>query len=319
MDAVTKDILAPHRVFTKKNWADLRADAPLPLSLQDIQKLRSLNDPISLAEVEQIYMPLSRLLSMHVEALKTLFARRVKFLNLPADQQKTPFIIGLAGSVAVGKSTTARILQALLSRWPTSPKVDLVTTDGFLLPNQVLEAEGLMGRKGFPESYDLPALLRFLSDIKAGHAAVEAPVYSHFAYDVVPDETIIVDRPDILILEGLNVLQTRALPKDGNAVPFVSDYFDFSIYIDADEDKIAEWYLTRFMRLRETAFAREDSYFHHVSKMSEHDAGEMGRSLWDTINRVNLMDNIQPTRPRADLILYKGESHLIETVRLRRL
>lgn len=299
-------------------WADLRADLPLPLSINDIRKLRSLNDPISLEEVEQIYLPISRLLSLHVEAAKTLFDRRVKFLNVDRGH-KTPFVIGIAGSVAVGKSTTARILQALLSRWSSSPKVDLVTTDGFLLPNKILEQEDLMGRKGFPESYDLPSLLRFLSDIKTGKARVEAPVYSHFSYDVMPGEMISVEQPDILILEGLNVLQTRALPKDGTAVPFVSDYFDFSIYIDADEQKIAEWYLDRFMKLRGTAFKREDSYFHHVSQMSESQAQDMALQLWNTINRVNLMDNIQPTRPRANLILRKGDNHLIETVSLRRL
>lgn len=318
MDIAVDDNLTPHHVFTKETWAKLRADQPLPLSLQDIRKLRSLNDPTSLEEVEQIYMPISRLLSFHVEAAKTLYERRIKFLDLEA-RQKTPFIIGIAGSVAVGKSTTARILQALLSRWPSSPKVDLITTDGFLLPNRVLEQEDLMSRKGFPESYDLPTLLRFLSDIKAGKASVEAPVYSHFTYDVMPSETISVKQPDIMILEGLNVLQTRALPKDGEAVPFVSDYFDFSIYIDADEKMIAEWYLERFMNLRDTAFQDEASYFHHVAKMNEEEAMAMARHLWDTINQVNLRENIQPTRPRASLILHKDRDHLVDTVSLRRL
>lgn len=318
MDIAIDDNMTPHRVFDKKTWADLRVGQPLPLSLHDLRKLRSLNDPISLEEVEQIYMPISRLLSFHVEAAKTLYERRMKFFNLPPGE-KTPFIIGIAGSVAVGKSTTARILQALLSRWASSPKVDLVTTDGFLLPNRVLEEEGLMARKGFPESYDLTALLRFLSDLKTGKQIVEAPVYSHFAYDVVPGETIRVGKPDILILEGLNVLQTRALPKDGTSVPFVSDYFDFSIYIDADEDKIAQWYLERFMKLRETAFTNPHSYFHHVSQMGEEEAIAMGLRLWNTINRVNLMENINPTRPRASLILHKGDNHLVDTVSLRRL
>lgn len=312
------DNLTPHRVFPRKTWAALRADQPLPLSLYDIRKLRSLNDPISLEEVEEIYMPVSRLLSMHVEVAKTLYQRRVKFLNINSDQ-KTPFIIGIAGSVAVGKSTTARILQALLSRWASSPIVDLVTTDGFLLPNRILEKEGLMTRKGFPESYDLPALLKFLADIKTGKPAVEAPVYSHFSYDVIQNETITVERPDILILEGLNVLQTRALPKDGTAVPFVSDYFDFSIYIDADETCISKWYLERFMKLKETAFQRPDSYFHHVAGMTEQEARDLGLKLWNSINRVNLIDNIQPTRPRASLILRKDTDHQIESVSLRRL
>jgi len=318
VDLAVEGIIAPHRVFSKQTWSKLCDDQPLPLSLHDLRKLRSLNDPISLEEVEQVYMPVSRLLSFHVEAAKTLYQRRVKFFNVEPEQ-KTPFIIGIAGSVAVGKSTTARILQALLSRWPSSPKVDLITTDGFLLPNRELEAQNLMSRKGFPESYDLPHLLRFLSDIKAGKSSVAAPVYSHFVYDVVPHETILVEKPDILILEGLNVLQTRALPKEGAAVPFVSDYFDFSIYIDAPEESIGKWYLERFMNLRETAFQKEDSYFHHVARMSEEQAQEMGRRLWETINRVNLIDNIRPTRPRASLILRKDDDHLVDTISLRRL
>ncbi|MEP3232057.1 MAG: type I pantothenate kinase [Hyphomicrobiales bacterium] len=318
MDKAVDDKLTPHRVFEKETWAALRADQTLPLSLNDLAKLRSLNDPISLEEVQEIYMPLSRLLSMHVEAAKKLHRQRLEFLNLE-HTPKTAFVIGIAGSVAVGKSTTARILQALLSRWPSSPKVDLVTTDGFLHPNKVLEEQNLMSRKGFPESYDLPALLRFLSDIKAGKARVEAPVYSHFSYDIVPDEKIYVEQPDILILEGLNVLQTRALPKDGEAVPFVSDCFDFSVYIDADEKNISQWYLERFMKLKDSAFHNPESYFHHVAAMSHKEAREMGEHLWNTINRVNLVDNIQPTRPRASLILRKDENHMIESVSLRRL
>lgn len=318
MDKPVEDNLTPHRLFSKERWSDLNTGMTLPLSLQDLRRLRSLNDPISLMEVEQVYLPISKILSMHVEAAKTLYDRRAKLLNV-TDGEKTPFIIGIAGSVAVGKSTTARILQTMLSRWGSTPKVDLVTTDGFLYPNNVLEAENLMQRKGFPESYDLPKLLRFLHDIKAGHKGVRAPIYSHFTYDVIPDDEVIVDRPDILILEGLNVLQTRALPKEGDAVPFVSDYFDFSIYIDADEDRIQQWYLERFMKLRETAFKEEGSYFNHVAKMSDDEAIALANHLWQTINRVNLTENIRPTKPRADLILRKSDSHLVETVQLRRL
>jgi type I pantothenate kinase len=230
-----------------------------------------------------------------------------------------PYIIGVGGSVAVGKSTAARVLQALLARWPNVPKVDLVTTDGFLFPNAVLAREGLMERKGFPDSYDLPALLRFLSDIKAGRRPVYAPVYSHLVYDVVPNVWIEVDHPDILIVEGLNVLQAGRLPKDGKAVPFVSDFFDFSIYLDADEDILRSWYVGRFLALRGTAFADPKSYFHRYAKLSDDEAVETATGIWNRINLVNLRENIVPTRPRADLILKKGESHQVEGVVLRRL
>ena len=228
-----------------------------------------------------------------------------------------PYIIGVGGSVAVGKSTTARVLQALLARWPNVPKVDLITTDGFLYPNAVLEREGLMEKKGFPESYDLPALLRFLSDIKAGRRPVRAPVYSHLVYDVIPNEWIEIDRPDILIVEGLNVLQAGRLPKDGKAVPFVSDFFDFSVYLDADEDVLLSWYVNRFLALRGTAFADPKSYFHRYAKLTDAEAIATATSIWNRINLVNLHENILPTRPRADLILTKGESHEVEEVALR--
>ena len=232
---------------------------------------------------------------------------------------KTPFIIGIAGSVAVGKSTTARILKELLARWPSSPKVDLVTTDGFLYPNEVLRRENLMERKGFPDSYDVGALLRFLSGIKSGQRNVQAPVYSHLTYDVIPGQFITIDRPDILVFEGLNVLQPRELPKDGNFVPFVSDFFDFSIYIDADENLNREWYIARFMRLRETAFRNPDSFFHRYSQLSENAARAIAEGLWTNINLKNLRENIRPTRPRAGLILRKGPNHLVEEVGLRKL
>lgn len=307
----------PYRSFDRAGWSNLRADTPLTLTAADLERLRSLNDPISLDEVVDIYLPLSRLLSLYVEASQGLFHVTSRFLGVRDD--KVPFVIGLAGSVAVGKSTTARVLKALMSRWGSSPKVDLITTDGFLHPNAVLERDGLMRRKGFPESYDIPALLKFLSDIKAGKANVTAPVYSHLVYDVVPGETVTIDRPDILILEGLNVLQTTKLPRDGNAVPFVSDFFDFSIYLDSEESLLHQWYVERFMRLRETAFRDPQSYFHRYSKISTDEALAIAEDLWNNINLVNLRETIFPTRPRADLILSKGRSHRIETVHLRKL
>ncbi len=317
MDKSARIEHAPHRIFGRKEWASLRADMPLTLTEEDLFRLRSLNDPISIDEVVTIYLPLSRLLSLYVAATQELYNATRTFLG--ATEGKTPYIIGIGGSVAVGKSTTARVLKALLARWTNTPKVDLITTDGFLYPNAVLEREGLMERKGFPESYDLPALLAFLSDIKAGRGSVSAPVYSHLVYDIVPSERITIDRPDILIVEGINVLQAPRLPKDGTAVPFVSDFFDFSIYIDAAEADIRRWYVERFQRLRETAFRDPNSYFHRYSMISDEEALSIAEGLWSRINRVNLYENILPTRPRADLILSKGESHLIEQVALRRL
>ena len=322
-DAVTLDHLtdadySPYRFFTAEEWAQFRADTPLTLTADEVARLRSLNDPIDLDEVRRIYLSLSRLLSAHVEASQILFNQRKRFLNL-ADDQKTPFIIGIAGSVAVGKSTTARVLKELLSRWPSSPKVDLITTDGFLQPNSYLEEHGLMERKGFPESYNMPSLLKFLSAIKAGRAKVPAPLYSHLSYDVLPDQFQFVDRPDILIFEGINVLQSRDLPADGKIVPMVSDFFDFSIYIDAAEAEIHRWYVDRFMRLRKTAFVDPKSYFHRYSEITDEAALERAEYLWKNINLRNLRRNILPTRPRADLILRKGANHLVEEVALRKL
>jgi type I pantothenate kinase len=309
---------SPYRFFTAEEWAQFRADTPLTLTEDEVERLRSLNDPVDLDEVRRIYLSLSRLLSAHVEASQLLFRQRKIFFNAN-DAVKTPFIIGIAGSVAVGKSTTARILKELLARWPSSPKVDLVTTDGFLLPNEILRRENLMDRKGFPESYDIGAILRFLSAIKSGEPDVRAPLYSHLTYDVLPDAYQIVDRPDILIFEGINVLQSRELPKDGKAVPFVSDFFDFSIYIDADEELIHQWYIERFMRLRETAFRNPQSFFHRYTQLSDDAARAIAEGLWANINLKNLRENILPTRPRADLILRKGANHLVEEVALRKL
>ena len=317
MDKRAKDRLSPHRVFSRAEWAALRADTPLTLSEADLDRLRSLNDPVSLDEVEHIYLPLSRLLSLYVAAIQNLHAATRTFLG--NHDGVMPFIIGVAGSVAVGKSTTARVLRALLRRWPNTPKVDLMAPDGFLLPNAVLKREGLMERKGFPESYDRAALLAFLNDIKSGRQTVAAPVYSHLTYDIVPDETVTIERPDILIVEGLNVLQTSRLARDSSDAPFVSDFFDFSIYIDADEAVIRTWYLERFTKLRQTAFLDPDSYFHRYASITEAEAIAFASGLWDRINLVNLRENILPTRPRADLILRKGPDHRTDYVALRRI
>ena len=312
------DGLSPYRIFPRDEWAKLRADAPMTLTADEVVQLQSLNDPISLDEVAAIYLPLSRLLSLYVAATQGLFKATQRFL-LAENEAKVPYIIGVAGSVAVGKSTTARVLKALLARWPNTPKVDLVTTDGFLLPNAELTRLGLMERKGFPESYDTGKLLHFLADIKAGKRNVKAPLYSHLVYDVVPGEETVVDRPDILIVEGLNVLQPARMPKDGTAIPFVSDFFDFSVYIDADEEDLHRWYVNRFLRLRHTAFRDPLSYFRRYAELPEAEAIATADGLWNRINLPNLRDNIVPTRQRASLILKKGPSHRIETVALRRL
>ncbi|MEL6503074.1 MAG: type I pantothenate kinase [Pseudomonadota bacterium] len=308
---------SPYLQFSIDEWATFRADEELTLTEAEVTRLRALGDPIALEEVERIYLSLSRLLASHVEAAKGLFTQRARFLDLHG--QKTPFIIGVAGSVAVGKSTTARILRELLTRWPASPKVDLVTTDGFLKPNAELREQGLMDRKGFPESYDRAAILDFLARIKAGERHVCAPLYSHLVYDVVPGEEKVIDQPDILIFEGINVLQVSDLPRDGASIPFVSDFFDFSIYIDADEDMIEDWYVSRFMSLRETAFRDPRSFFHRYSEMSEDAARGVAIDLWNRINLVNLHENILPTRMRADLVLHKDKDHAVDRVSLRRL
>ena len=319
MDAVVKrpGLQSPFHRFTREEWAQLRADTQLTLTIDDLRKLQSTHDPISLDEVVAIYLPLSRLLALYVAATQGLFKATQRFLG--ATDGKAPYVIGIAGSVAAGKSTTARVLQALMTRWPNTPKVQLVTTDGFLQSNAELIRQGIMDRKGFPESYDGSALIRFLSAVKAGRHTVEAPVYSHISYDIVPGESIIVDRPDILILEGINVLLPNRLPRDGKEIPFVSDFFDFSIFLDADDELLEQWYIARFMGLRTTAFRDPQSYFKNYAGLDDEEAEATARSIWRRINLVNLHENIVPTRPRADLLLTKGASHRIEEVALRKL
>ncbi|MGB9367226.1 MAG: type I pantothenate kinase [Xanthobacteraceae bacterium] len=317
MDKRTDDGLSPYLTLTRSEWAALREDTPMTLTADEVTRVRSLTDRLDMKEVEDIYLPLSRLLSLYVAATQRLFIVQQHFLGTA--EAKVPYIIGVSGSVAVGKSTTARVLQALLARWPNTPKVDLVTTDGFLLPNAVLEREGLMEKKGFPESYDLPTLLRFLADVKAGRRPVRAPVYSHVVYDVLPNQWIEVDRPDILIFEGVNVLHVGRPSRDGKEIPFVSDFFDFSVYIDAEEEVLKKWYVDRFLTLRETAFRDPISYFHRYAALSDTQAVETATSIWNRINLINLRENILPTRQRAHLILKKEASHLVQEVALRRL
>jgi len=308
---------SPYRIFNREQWARLRADTPMTIVPKDLDALSGLIEDLSIDEIEQVYLPMSRLLNLYVQASQELRAVSSTFLH--HRDEKIPFIIGIAGSVAVGKSTTARVLRALLARWPDHPSVDLITTDGFLYPNAELERRGIMDRKGFPDSFDTKRLLRFLGEVKSGRAVVEAPVYSHFHYDIVPGQSITVSRPDILIVEGLNVLQPAHLPRDGKEIPYVSDFFDFSIYMDASVDLIEKWYVTRFLKLRATAFRDKGAYFHRYSQLDDEEARQRALSIWREINMKNLIDNIKPTRQRARLILRKGADHAIESVALRKL
>lgn len=303
--------------FSRQEWLSFRHDTPLTLTETDLDALHGQMEMVSLKEVEEIYLPLSRLLSFYVTAMQSLHQATQQFLGTP--EPKVPYIIGVAGSVAVGKSTSSRILQALLSRWPNHPRVSLVTTDGFLYPNHSLEAQGIANRKGFPESYDVTALMQFLVDVKSGKDNVKAPVYSHQFYDVVPNEFITVDKPDILILEGLNILQS-GVQKPGSQPPvFVSDFFDFSIFVDADVDVIKAWYVNRVVKFSETAFKNPTAHFHYLSKMNPEEVEKFAQRVWTDINELNLFQNILPFRDRAQLILKKDANHAVQQVKLRKL
>jgi type I pantothenate kinase len=316
-DAPVSVAFSPYRAFSREEWARLRADTPMTLEPHELEQLSGVIEELSVDEVEQIYLPMSRLLNLYVAAAQKLHAVSSEFLG--RKDGKVPFIIGVAGSVAVGKSTTARVLKALLARWPDHPRVDLLTTDGFLYPNAELEKRGLMSRKGFPESFDAERLLQFLGDVKSGVGRVTAPLYSHVQYDILPGQSVVVEHPDILIIEGLNILQPAEMPLGGAAIPFVSDFIDFSIYIDAAPDVIEHWYVTRFMRLRSTAFRDPGAYFHKYATVSPDETRKMALKLWRTVNLKNLEENILPTRRRAQLILQKAKNHKVQSVSLRKL
>lgn len=313
LNPIENQALSPFVEISRSEWAELAKSNDTPLTEAEVENIRGLGDFLDLAEVAEIYLPLSQLLNLYVTNTQQLHQASGDFLHGTA--KKTPFIIGVAGSVAVGKSTVSRLLKELLSRWPTTPRVSLVTTDGFLYPNSVLEEKGLMAKKGFPESYDRLALLKFVADIKSGKEEVKAPVYSHLTYDIVPGAELVVNSPDVVIVEGLNVLQPPAI---GQEVA-LSDYFDFQIYVDAPTDEIETWYLDRFKQLRESAFRNPESYFHKYAEMPMEDALDRAKEIWRTINLPNLLENIISTKSRATLVLQKGVKHRVERVLLRKI
>jgi len=313
------DEFSAYEAFSRGEWAALRSNTPLTLSEDDLASLRGVNEQLSLIDVEEIYLPLSRLLNLHFRSARNLSGVRDEFLGRLVGSR--PYVIAIAGSVAVGKSTFARVLRALLARWPDHPRVSLVTTDGFLHPNKVLERRGLMSRKGFPESYDRKRMVQFLADLKAGEDVVDAPVYSHKSYDIVPDAIERVEQPDVLIFEGLNVLQTSTVESTGSPVPsvVVSDFFDFSIFVDAQEPFIEAWYLKRFLALQQTVFQNPGSYFHHYKDLTLSEATKTAAKIWRDINLRNLRDNILPTRERANLVIRKRADHTVDQIRLRQI